>query len=136
MNKSNQPIILYVLIGILIVAIAIGPIYNAFSDNTHEHAFDFSEVSDMGHDGTEVIYRYHPECGACERIEDDVNAFAEGNEADIPLHKVHVSHEENLPSGLERGTPTLLVVEDGEIVDEIIGAYDIPDYFDTVNAEN
>ena len=141
MNKSNQPIILYVLIGLLIVAIAIGPIYNAFTDDSngdtpHEHAFDYNEVSEMGHEGTELIYRYHPDCGACQAIEADVNAFAESNAEDIPLQKVHVSHEENLPSGLERGTPTLLVIESGEIIREIIGANEIPEYFDSVNAGN
>lgn len=134
MTKNNKPVILYVLIGLLVVAIAIGPIYSALSDNTHEHAFDFSDVSEMGQDGTELIYRYHPDCGACQSIEGEVNDFQEDNAQDLPLRKVHVSHEENLPSGLSTSVPSLLIVENGQIQDEITGANDIPAYFDEVNA--
>lgn len=133
MSKNNQPIILYVLIGILIVAIAIGPIYNAFNDDTHEHAFDYNDVSEYGHDGMEVLYRYHPDCGICRSIEPDVNEFQEGNNEDVPLHKIHVEHEDNLPQGLNTAVPSVLVVIDGEIVDEIVNGEQVTSFFDEVN---
>ncbi len=134
MSKSNKPIILYVLIALLVIAIAIGPIYSMFSDNEHTHAFDYNEVNELGQENMELLYRYHPTCAACRSIEDDVNDFADDNVHGIRLQKVHIDHEHNLPAGYERGVPTLLVVKDGEIVDEFVGANRIPEFFDDVNS--
>ncbi|MFW6299194.1 MAG: thioredoxin domain-containing protein [Bacillota bacterium] len=132
MNKSNHPTILYVLIGLLVIAAAIGPIYNAFSDDTHEHAFDYRDISDMGDGEIEIIYRYHPECGICQNIAPDVDDFEDENADEIPFHRVHSDHEENRPQDVESGVPSVLVVEDGEIVDEFAGGEEVPQFFDDV----
>ncbi|MFP4077815.1 MAG: thioredoxin family protein [Candidatus Izemoplasmataceae bacterium] len=133
MNKSKHPTILYILIGLLVFAAAIGPIYNAFSDDAHEHAFDYNDISGMGQDGFEVLYRYHPDCGVCQSIAADVDDFEDDNAQEIPFHRVHIDHEENLPDGLETGVPTVLVIKDGSIVDEFVGGDEVPRFFDDVN---
>jgi thiol-disulfide isomerase/thioredoxin len=141
MKKSNQPILLYVILGLLVVAIAIGPIYSAFAEpsfgegyDDHPKIMDFSNIDELGQDSTDLIYRFHPDCGACARIKSQVIDFAESNEQDLTVYMTHIDYEENLPPGYYTGTPTLLVVEDGEIVDEITGATDIPLFFDDVNS--
>lgn len=140
MNKSKQPILLYVILGLLVVAIAIGPIYSAFAEpnfgdgyNDHPKIMDFSKVDELGQDRTELIYRFHPDCGACQRIKGEVLDFAENNEPGLTVYMTHTDYEENLPRGYYTGTPSLLVIENGRIVDEFVGSEDIPAFFDDVN---
>ena len=140
MNKSKPPILLYVIIGLLVVAIATGAIYSAVAEpsfgsgyDDHPKVMNFSDIDEMGQDGTEMIYRFHPQCGACVRIKGEVLDFANNNEPGVEVYMTHIDYEENLPAGLYRGTPSLLVVENGTIVKEVTGATDIPAFFEDVN---
>ncbi len=140
MNKSKHPILLYAIIGLLVLAIAIGPIYSAFAEpsfgegyDDHPKIMDFSEIDDLGQGETELIYRFHPECGACVRIKGEVLDFAKTNEAGLKVYMTHVDYEENVPTGLYRGTPSLLVIENGQVVDEFVGSSEIPAFFNDVN---
>ncbi|MGM0436481.1 MAG: hypothetical protein ACQEQA_05465 [Bacillota bacterium] len=140
MNKSKHPILLYVILGLLVVAIAIGPIYSAFSEpsygpgyDDHPKFTDFSNIDELGQDGTDLVYRFLPDCGACISIKDDVINFAENNEPGLTVYMNHVEYEEDLPPGLDSRVPSLLVVENGSIVDEFNGTNEIPQFFEDVN---
>ena len=140
MNKKKHPIILYVLIGLLVVAAAIGPIYSSIAGpdfgsgyNDYPKFMDFSNLNEIGDGETELIYRFHPQCGVCVDIKGEVLDFAESNEQGVTVYMTHVDYEENVPNGIERATPTLLVVVNGVIVDEYVGSNEIPQFLDDVN---
>lgn len=136
---SNDKFISNILIGfavsffVLVVAILL---FKAF-DNSIE--LNVSNLTEMKEDQY-VVYFYSDTCSACIAIRDEVAAFKAGNNADIKLYyldSANVSQNDysylNSTFGIG-GTPAMLTIVNGVVVDVNAGSLDITNIFDAINS--
>ena len=87
------------------------------------------------------VYFYSETCGACNSIKARLIAFADSNEMDLKIYMMDAygtSGDRSLitgPGGVGlTSTPTMLIFKDGLMVDFIVNADNITDFFDEVEA--
>lgn len=139
-HHTSDRFISYVLIGfaatffIIIISIIL---YNMFSkelDYTSvTHIEDQTSVYNMPEDEY-LVYFYSPECYYCKEIKMDILNFADENDADIKVYfldQYNVTGTNNVP-GMD-GTPTILTIKNGQIVDLSPGATGILNTLSEIN---
>ena len=141
-NKSDEKFISYILIGfsiaffVIIVSILLFNLiakpldYGSFDSITDGATIPTQEESEY------LIYYYTEECTYCKEIKQQVLDFADDNNQDIKVYfmdGVNVNGA-NYVSGLS-GTPALLTIVNGQVVDLVAGNVDIPATFDAINDE-
>ena len=130
--------------GGVIVALAIAlfavevnsPQYDDF-----DHLTSFQAIDRQAEDQY-LVYYYSETCGYCSEIKDTVLKFAKNNKADLKVYIIEagpaISGVNNIvnpndPNDLMDGTPSLVTVVDGRIVDLNSGATDIPNVLELIN---
>lgn len=104
----------------------IGDVASLDYDDFSEHALDSFDDTLTVSDNLHFEYFYSPYCSHCNMIKPDMlNFFA--NHAEIEYYLINSSAASGLPK-IEsyRGTPSLYVIADNEVVMEIVGSEDIP----------
>ncbi len=137
-RKSDEKFLSYVLIGFAITFFVIlisMVLFNAF-DNTV--VIEVPTLTEMKEDQY-LVYFYSDTCPACIEIKDDVSSFASGNNSDLKLYYLDAA---NLRDGEYEylyntyginGTPAMLTIVDGVVVDISSGNLEIPDTFNQIN---
>ncbi len=88
-----------------------------------------------------IVYWYGLNCSHCNDIKQEVLEFADNNKAGI---KVYLMDSSNATTGTNdivdpdtgvamTGTPSMIVVVDGVVVDVFVGSGDVPNLIDDIN---
>ncbi|MCD6482219.1 MAG: thioredoxin family protein, partial [Candidatus Izimaplasma sp.] len=101
--------------------------------SSFDHINDYSEISHMDEDEY-LVYYYSEICGHCNDIKIQVLEFADDNNEDIKVYFIDAGKVTgyNYISGMN-GTPSLLMVVDGQLVDLVSGSDKIINIFDQIN---
>lgn len=86
-----------------------------------EHLEYWSQVDDL-EDGKVLIFYYSPYCPACKSIQEEVVGFRESHHDKVPLHFMVPRDYQGTPPVELRSVPAILIFEDREFVEMIIGA--------------
>lgn len=139
-RNSNDKFLSYVLIGFAITffVILISMIlFNVFDKTLDYKSFDsiknYSEIT-MQDEDQYLVYYYSETCPACTTIKTEVLEFADSNEAGIKVYFMDAAKTRGTNYITEMtGTPSLLTIVDGVIVDLNVGNELIPQTFDSIN---
>ena len=139
-RQSNDKFLSYVLIGfaitffVILISLAI---FNAFDKTLTYGSFDtvdnYAYIQTQEEDQY-LVYWYSETCPACTAIKAEVLEFADSNEAGIKVYFMDAGSAEgtNYISQMT-GTPSIVVVVNGLIVDLALGNESIPQLFDEIN---
>ncbi len=120
-NKGLDPLkITVIAIGVLFITlIAVAIIFDdSLSYSDAEHISAWSEIDTM--DGTTYVYAYTETCPICQDIKQEMLVL----NRDYPNTTLYANVprvDGNIPTEIS-GVPALLIVEDGIIVDRVVGA--------------
>lgn len=120
-NKRLDPLkITVIAIGVLFITlIAVAIIFDdSLSYSDAEHISAWSEIDTM--DGTTYVYAYTETCPICQDIKQEMLVL----NRDHPNTTVYANVPQvdgTIPTEIS-GVPALLIVEDGIIVDRVVGA--------------
>ena len=138
--KKEDRFISYMLIGfaaVFFVIILSIILYNVFAQPLDYERFDriedYSLITQMPEDEY-LVYYYSPECYYCKEIKMDLLNFADENDADIKVYfldQYNVTGTNNVP-GMD-GTPTIITIRNGQLVDLSPGATGILNVFNEIN---
>ena len=139
-KKSNDKFLSYVLIGFAITffVILISMIlFNSFDDTLDYDSFDtiddYSQIQ-LKSESQYLVYWYSETCPACTAIKQEVLDFADENEAGIKIYFMDAAKTTGTNYITQMtGTPSLLTVVNGVIVDLNVGSDLIPKTFDEIN---
>ena len=139
-RKGSDRFISYILMGfavtffIIIVSLIL---YNVFSKSLDYSSFDriedYSLIDEMPEDEY-LVYYYTVSCYYCKEIKEEVLDFADDNNRGIKVYFIDAENVTgtNYIAGMD-GTPSLLTVINGQIVNLVGGATDIPNTFRDIN---
>jgi len=140
-RHSDDRFMSYVLIGfavaffVIIISIIL---FNMLSTELEYSSFDriedYSEITNMNEDKY-LVYFYSEECYYCKEIKYDVLEFADKNNEGIKVYFLdagNVTGYNNI-SGMD-GTPSMLMVVNGQLVDLVGGSTQILGVFDQINS--
>lgn len=121
---------IFVILTIVFIVSSLGePKYKDF-----EHLQTFEDFDNQIEDKYAVYY-YSTECGACAAIKNRVLDFALENELGLKVYFLELLTAEGdyraMPASVT-GTPNIIFVENGTVVDTIQGSDVITDFFDSV----
>lgn len=105
----------------------LGTVTHSYSEFEHLTSYDQVETQE---EGTYVVYYYSETCSFCQQIKDQVLEFAAGNASNL---KVYMLDAKTVPTDDPydiSGTPTMILVEENEFVELIVGAAAIPEFID------
>ena len=135
-RNSNDKFLSYVLIGFAITFFVI--LISMVLFNTFNESLEVSNLTEMN-ESEYLVYFYSDTCPACIDIKDEVAAFANNNNAGIKLYYLD-SHDVSstdyqylLDTYGVGGTPAMLTIVDGVVVDVLSGNIEIPQVFDLIN---
>ncbi len=139
-RKENDRFVSYILIGFtatFFVIILSVILYNAFSKDLEYDSFDriedYSLIGDMP-ESEYLVYYYSDNCYYCSKIEIEVLSFADDNNRNIKVYFLdagNVTGYNNVP-GLN-GTPSLVTVINGQMVDLSSGSVKIVETFEKID---
>jgi len=139
-RQSNDRMMSYILIGFAVtffVVIVSLILFNVFSKEltyaSFDHVENYADITTMDEDQY-LVYFYSEVCHYCNDIKPQVLEFADDNGENIKVYFLdarNVSGFNNIP-GMD-GTPTLLMVVDGHLVDMVSGTTSIISIFDKIN---
>jgi len=142
-RQGNDRFTSYVLIGFAVAFFAIiisMVMFNMFNKELEYTSFDhidnYSDILNMPEDDY-LVYYYSENCHYCKEIKTQVLEFADKNNADIKVYLLdagNVSGYNNI-AGMD-GTPSLLMVVDGHLVDLVGGTTKIISIFDKINSDS
>ncbi len=139
-KHSNDKFYIHVLIGFAITFFVILislVIFNAFDKtltyNNFESIDNYGFIQSQEEDQY-LVYWYSESCDACGLIKTEVLEFANENTAGIKVYFLDAATAKgtNYISQMT-GTPTMIVVVDGQIVDLARGNEQVPDLFNNIN---
>lgn len=81
-----------------------------------------------------LVYYYSESCEYCKLIKSKVLNFADSNNANIKVYLWDAAEIGGTSIPTIEGTPAMLMIVNGQIVDIINGSVDIPATFDAINA--
>ncbi len=121
-------------ITVILLLLVLGAIVVAANMRTRSyHIQSWNELlTQDSPDDMYFVYLYDVNCPACNLIEADVDAFRQSNALDIPVFYIdsrRVSGQ--APAGV-RYTPTMLIIENGQLADLYENAQDILDLFEVI----
>ena len=135
-RNSNDKFLSYVLIGFAITFFVI--LISMVLFNTFNESLEVSNLTEMN-ESEYLVYFYSDTCPACIDIKDEVAAFANNNNAGIKLYYLDSYDVSNTDYqylsdtyGIG-GTPAMLTIVDGVVVDVLSGNIEIPQVFDLIN---
>ena len=100
--------------------------YSDFED----HLLTSYEDAETIEDERYVVYYYGKNCGHCIKVKQDVLHFFDTFEL-LPFYILEVEDTPDSSSLEEfRGTPTMFIMADGEVLDLYVGSVDIYDFFE------
>jgi thioredoxin len=87
-------------------------------------ATDANFVSDvLGSDTPSLIDFWAEWCGPCRALGPLVDQIAEENQGKLKVYKMNVDENPNTPAQYGvRGIPTLILVKNGKVVDQLVGS--------------
>ena len=111
--------------------------YDDFKDVTIER---YAEITQMPEDQY-IVYYYGVECGHCIEIKQDVLNFANQNEANIKVYLLESSSDDFANNNITHpvtgrqmsGTPSMVTVVNGVVVDLNVGRDVVVDLIDKIN---
>ena len=139
-RQPNDRFISYILIGfaatffVIIVSVIM---FNLLSKDLEYSNFDripdYSLITNMPEDEY-LVYFYSDDCYYCKEIKFQVLEFADNNNAGIKVYLLDAGNVTgyNSVSGMD-GTPTVLMVVNGQLVDLVGGSTQIISVFDEIN---
>jgi|LGVF01.2.fsa_nt_gb thiol-disulfide isomerase/thioredoxin len=140
-RHSNDRFMSYVFIGfavaffIIIISVIL---FNMLSTELEYTSFDriedYSDITNMN-ENEYLIYFYSEECYYCKEIKYDVLEFADENNEGIKVYFLdagNVTGYNNI-SGMD-GTPSILMVVNGQLVDLVGGSTQILSVFEQINS--
>lgn len=131
----------FIIFGIVLSSlVALLVILNITSDDLKYKDFpkisSYEEVNQI-QDETYLLYFYSETCPYCNQIKDRSLNFFEEHKDDLPVYlldadRIRGSKDSlNLPFGESlKSTPTLMVVQNGIIIDFLVGTIEITEYYD------
>jgi len=139
-KQSNDKFLSYALIGFAITFFVILislVIFNAFDKTLAYDSFDtvdnYSYIQTQEEDQY-LVYWYSESCPACSAIKDEVLEFSDSNEAGIKVYFMDAANASGTNYITQMtGTPSMIVVVDGIIVDLALGNTQIPELFNAIN---
>jgi thioredoxin-related protein len=121
---------------VLVAALIVYNIVNEELDyDSFDHINAFSETMTQDEDEY-LVYFYSEACGYCSQIKSNVLAFADDNEANMTIYladTANMTGTNTIPN--LTGTPGIVRVRNGIIVDVQTGTVPILSLFDSINAE-
>ena len=144
-NKDDK-FLTYLILGFagVILAIIGGMIINSVINPTLDYdSFDtltnYQQINTMPEDQY-FVYFYGTNCGHCVEIKEQVLQFANENDAGMKVYFLESYGAQGYNNIVDpdtgspmNGTPTLITVVNGNILDLSIGKYEITDTIDDVN---
>ena len=142
-KQKGDKFLTYVLIGFAVTFVAVLAsliLFNAFDNTIDYNSFDtvddYSQVASQDEDRY-LVYWYTERCPACINIKQEVLDFADSNVEGIKVYFMDASKTSgvniiNYHTQLT-GTPSMLTVVNGVIVDLNSGSDTIPAIFDDIN---
>ena len=139
-RQKNDRLISYILIGfaasffVIIISVIM---FNLLSKDLEYSNFDriedYSQITTMP-ENEYLVYFYSEDCYYCKEIKFQVLEFADENNADIKVYMLDAGNVTgyNNVSGMD-GTPTILMVVNGQLVDLVGGSTQIISVFDEIN---
>lgn len=95
-----------------------------------EHLLTSYSAAETIEDERYVVYYYGKVCGHCTNIKQDVLHFFDTFDL-LPFYILEIQDTPDSSSLEEfRGTPTIFVIADGEVIDYYVGSVDVYDFFD------
>jgi thiol-disulfide isomerase/thioredoxin len=140
-NSDNFIRNVLIVFGIVLSSlIAMVIFFNITSDDLKYKDFpkigSYEEVNQI-QDETYLLYFYSETCPYCNQIKNRSLNFFEEHKDDLPVYlldadKIRGSKDSlNLPFGESlKSTPTLMIVQNGIIIDFLVGTIEITDYYD------
>jgi thiol-disulfide isomerase/thioredoxin len=152
--KRNQPIYLYGLLGLFVVLIGaflLVRIFNTLISSTDDTLISYKDdrlilIEDWltyqtvaTREGIEMIYHYSETCSFCEQIRQEILGFAIENNANIPVYIADVNNRALEQTSMFapaqiRGTPTVSIFLDGQLINQVVGSDPILNLIRDVNA--
>ncbi len=125
----QSAVLLFLLAVIAIVTLACAQTLE-YEDFEHIRNWDtdYEPIEDK-EDGIFFFYLYAEFCPACAEIKEDVFRFAHDSPRGFNTYFIDMTDirgEWPINPG-KSGVPRMLVIEDGELVDEVVGMFDIPE---------
>ena len=139
-RQSNDRLFSYVLIGFAVaffVVIVSLILFSVFSKeltyDSFDHIDNYSNITQMDEDRY-LVYFYSDVCHYCNDIKPQVLEFADENGANVKVYFLDAGSAEGINTipGMD-GTPTLLMIVDGHLVDMVSGTTSIISIFDQIN---
>ena len=141
-RQSNDRFTSYVFIGfaiaffIVIISIILFNLLNKdLTYDSFDHIEDYSQITTMPEDEY-LVYWYSEECYYCKQVKPDILEFANDNNENIKVYfldAANASGYNNIP-GMD-GTPSILFISDGNIVDLVGGSTQILALLEQINAD-
>lgn len=144
--RKDKPIALYALAGLFVVLVgvfAVARIFNApisYNDERLELVDDWLTFqSQSTGQGVEMIYHYSESCSFCEQIRNEILGFAISNEMNIPVYVADMNsqaiNQTSMFAPAEiRGTPTVSILVNGQLANQVVGVDPILNLINDVNA--
>ncbi|TVP94405.1 MAG: thioredoxin [Acholeplasmatales bacterium] len=123
-------------LAVLVLLVVLSAIVVAANMRTRSYHIDnWAELlTQDSPDDLYFVYLYDVNCPACKQIEGDVAAFRESNALDIPVFYIDAARVTGTPPAGIRYTPTILIIENGQMADLYENAQDILDLFEVVES--
>lgn len=139
-KQSSDKFFSYVLIGfaitffvILVSMILFSAFDKTLSYDSFDSVDDYAFITSQDEDEY-LVYWYSETCPACTAIKTEVLEFADSNEAGVKVYFMDAARTTGTNYITQMtGTPSMVVVVDGVIVDLALGNEAIPQLFDAIN---
>jgi thiol-disulfide isomerase/thioredoxin len=139
-RNSGDRILTYTLMGFAIVFFVL--LVSLVLYNTFNKTLDYSDFDKLSSQGAVVsqqedqylVYYYTETCTYCQEIKTQVLDFANNNNADVKVYFWDASEIGGTTLSAVQGTPAMLTIVNGVVVDIINGYVSIPATFDEINA--
>lgn len=94
-----------------------------------DHISNFENIENQT-EGTYLVYYYSEYCSHCIAIKDQVIKFSLSNTLGMKIYFLDATNTEGTRSLGLSGTPTIVVIEDNQFVELIVGSTNIPAYLE------
>lgn len=113
--------IVYILFSVLLLMTLMACQEEPRTYEDFEHLDHWSQVDEFD-DGKVLVFYYSPYCPACKSIQEEVVDFKENHSDRVPLHFMVSKDRQGTPPVELKSVPAILVFEDREFIEMIIGA--------------